>query len=217
MSHKTSHYHEHDAPHESMVGAIIALAVVSIVLQGIAPFRWWVSIIQVVLAINMIKEIIYYLTDDKARKSYHYSTTGEDLMQIWIATIIVSIIMNWIFPNDPWYAQIAPTVLSIKAIEITILFFVTKAQNSKLKHHHHIQTHGHLYGHSSDALPNPTIQVSHNSAEKNTQTTSLNREIRNYSSLRNQQPADIPSFCPMCGERHSENDRFCPNCGANLN
>lgn len=217
MSHHHCHKHCSEAPHESMIGAIIALTVVSIVFQ--APFAestWWAVLVQVILTINMIKEIIIYLTDADARRGYKYATTGDDLLGIWIATIIVSIVMDWIFPWEPWFAQIAPAVLSIKAIEITVLFFVTKAQQNKEKETRHIQTQYHLYGqHASNSRP--MIRVVESETKRPiVSNSSLQRELDNYSSIQKSIPNDIPVFCAMCGHKHQEGDKFCSNCGAEL-
>lgn len=216
MSHHHSHQHS-EAPHESMVGAIIALTVVSIVFQ--APFAmntWWATLVQIILAINMIKEIIIYLTNIDARRGYRYQIGGDDLVGIWIATIVVSIVMDWIFPWEPWYAQIAPAVLSIKAIETTVLFFITRAQINKEKQVHHLQSHQHLYG-RPETPSRPIVQVvdmeSYSSPYPN---NSLKREIKNYSSIHNPVLNESPVYCPMCGQKHQDNDKFCSNCGAEL-
>ena len=215
MSHKSSHSHNHDAPHDSMVGAIIALVVVSIVFEGIFFGAWWATLVQVILTIHMIKEIVMYISNAEVRRNYHYSTTGEDVWHFWLALIIVSAAMSLIFPYDPWFARIAPAVLSIKAIETTILYFISRNNRNNQKHTQHVAHHSHMYGQSQSVRPMIRVVVESDESNHN----SLDREVANYSSISVKTPSDSgrsASFCSMCGKEHDSADRFCPSCGSEL-
>jgi glucan phosphoethanolaminetransferase (alkaline phosphatase superfamily) len=203
-----------------MVGALIALVVVSIVFEGIPLFGWIETLVKLILFFHLIKEIIQYFSLSKEQKAYRYHTTGEDLWHIWLATLIVSIILNAIFPHDPWWARIAPSVLIIKAIETSILFFVTRHQNQK-ENQQEMMNKSDLYGrYESDTKYSPQTEpvvrvVNTPTSPKQSQQTFKTSMNYNYQPPEYSEQ-DTPSYCPMCGEKHSKQDQYCARCGANL-
>ena len=200
--HHHVHHAKHEEPHSEMVGALIALVVISIVFDGLFFYSWWVNLIKFILLIHLIKEIIHFLSRDD-RKSYRYHTKGEDALHLWIATIIVSVVMSIIF-NGQWYARIAPTVLLIKAVETSILAIITKNQDYTEKQQHNASRVV-LYGQAQPELRR-VIRVVTTDEESASVDNSYTES--DYKAL--------PTFCPMCGSGHDNSDRFCPSCGVDL-
>ncbi len=203
-----------DAPHEGVVGSLIALTVVSIVMDGLFLYYWWATLVKVILALVLIKEIIQFISNADARRNYQYHTSGEDVLHIWIAAIIVSVAMSLIFHWDPWWARIAPAVLNIKAIEITILLIVTKLQESEQQ-----RKDGQMkavQSYSGYGQPARVIRVVEEEAQAPMASTVMESTVQQYSSIENQKPAENATFCPMCGKQHGPEDRFCPGCGSDL-
>ncbi len=123
------HYHDRSGkpkpPQEEMVGNWIGFVVVSIIFSSLFANQWWAIIPRIVLLISAIEKTIKFIQNKEARESYIYSTTQEEMMHYWIATIIVSIVMNALF-HRVWFSQIPCAVLFIKSLETTYTFI--KAQ-----------------------------------------------------------------------------------------
>ncbi len=121
------HYHDRSGkpPQEEMVGNWIAFVVVSIIFSGLFAEQWWSFIPRIVLLISAIEKTIKFIQNKEARESYKFTTTQEEMIHYWIATIIVSIVMNALF-RGVWFSQIPCAVLFIKSLEITYTFI--KAQ-----------------------------------------------------------------------------------------
>ncbi len=117
------HYHDRSEkpPQEEMVGNWIGFVVVSIIFSGLFAEQWWSIIPRIVLLISAIEKTIKFIQNKEARESYKHTTTQEEMIHYWIATIIVSIVMNALFHGE-WFSQIPCAVLFIKSIETTYTF-----------------------------------------------------------------------------------------------
>lgn len=193
-----------EAPHEPVVGTFIALTVVSIIMNALFYHVWFAVIPQIVLLIHLIKNIVEYIRNEEARKSYPYHTDIDDVAKIWIATIIISIIMRAIF-HGMWVGQIAPAVLRIKAIEITILYFVTlnrqkQSTQARAPTTVYIQPEAYI-------TPEVTVRV------KTPDTTLYGNPAQSATS----QPEIQYRYCHICGEKVNAEMNFCAYCGSNLN
>ena len=195
----SKHTHsDHDGPQSEMVGALIALAVVTIVFNGLFFDAWWAILVKIVLAFNFIKEIIKYLNNDTARKNYRYHTNKDEVIQLWIATIIVSVILSILFDGQ-WWALIVPTVLKIKAVEITILYIITRNQLSKDARTAEM-ARSDVYG---QAQPIRRVVQVVATTEASAPMVTISSEVG-------------AAFCPMCGAGHDADDLFCQNCGNDI-
>ena len=127
------HWHDHSGkpPQEEMVGNWIGLVVVSIIFCNLFAEQWWSIIPRIFLLISAIEKTIKFIQNKEARESYVYKTTQEEMTHLWIATIIVSIIMNTLF-DGVWFSQIPCAVLFIKSLETTYTFI--KAQKTQKTH-----------------------------------------------------------------------------------
>ncbi|MCF2141729.1 MAG: zinc ribbon domain-containing protein [Candidatus Lokiarchaeota archaeon] len=190
---------EMEAPHEPVVGAIIAITVVSIVMNALFTHMWFSIIIQIILFIHLVKCIIEYLQNAEARRNYQYHTEINEVIQIWVALIIVSIIMRVLFDGQ-WFAQIAPAVLRIKAIEITVLYLVTLTQRN---HQKQLQ--------STTIYVQQPIYTSVQSVD--TQTT---EKIYKPTKFTTSNEENLIHYCPICGEKTDSSASFCPYCGTDL-
>ncbi|MHA1855247.1 MAG: hypothetical protein ACTSWX_14085 [Promethearchaeota archaeon] len=112
-------------PQEEMVNHWIAFFVVNIIFRTLFDGTWWAVLPVIILLITSIEKTVKFLQNKEARENYLYKTTQEEMIHYWIATIIVSIIMNTIF-HGIWFSQIPCTVLIIKSLETTYTFI--KAQ-----------------------------------------------------------------------------------------
>ncbi len=190
MNSKHSHKHTGEAPHDQMVGALIALTVVSIVMNGLFNHVWFSVIPQIVLLIHLIKSIAQYFRDVEIRKAYIYHTELNDMLGLWVALIIVSIIMSFLFDNI-WFAQIAPAVLRIKAVETTILYFVTLSQANRQKQ----AATSTVY-----IQPQPYVEVE-----------------ATFQSAATEMPYSAPITVVATQEHHEGENRFCHTCGEQVN
>ncbi|MHA1796150.1 MAG: zinc ribbon domain-containing protein [Promethearchaeota archaeon] len=203
MSHRNYNYNnsfsQEKAPHEPIVSALIALRVVSIVFLGLFGHTWFEAIIVLILFISLIKNVIEYLQNAEIRRNYRYNTQINEVAGIWIALIVVSIIMQ-VFLGKVWYAQIAPAILQIKAVEITILYLVTLTQNNRNKR---------AYGHPAQSSVNYNQVATASDSEYALYTIRVKNEEE-------QKSDENLRYCPICGEKAESNAKFCPYCGTNL-
>ena len=177
------------APHDKFMGLLIATVVVGIVFDGIFSWNpWWAVLVRLILTISLIVEFFKFINNREARVNYRYNTTHKDLLNIWIAAIIVNVVMHMIF-HGLWVGQIPSAVLMIKAIEITILYLVTTHQQRKLQAQVNIQP------------VVPIIVPINSGAQASTQTVVLTAQSQ---------------FCSQCGAERSAIDDYCAHCGAKL-
>ncbi len=188
---KLHHERGEKPPQEEMVGHWIGFVVVTIIFSGLFANQWWAIIPRVILLIASIEKTIKFIQNKEARESYNFTTTQEEMIHYWIATIIVSIVMNSLF-HGVWFSQIPCAVLFIKSLETTYSFI--KAQNlrkieSKNANHQNQQTQ-----------QNQQYQQQYQDFEpENYSDNNLKHEI----------------FCQMCGRKKFNSDsRYCPICGA---
>jgi zinc-ribbon domain len=182
--------HSHSpAPHDKFMGLLIATVIVGIVFDGIFSWNpWWAVLVRLILAISLIVEFFKFINNREVRANYRYNTTQKELLNIWIAAIIVNVAMHLIF-HGLWVGQIPSAVLMIKAIEITILYLVTVNQQRKLQAQVNIHS----------VVP---IVVPINSGTQDIgQTVVL---------------AVQSQYCSQCGAEHGEVDEFCARCGSKL-
>jgi hypothetical protein len=163
--------------------------VVGIVFNGIFSWNpWWAVLVRLILTISLIVEFFKFISNREARVNYQYYTTHQELLNIWIAAIIVNVTMHLIF-HGLWVGQIPSAVLMIKAIEITILYLVTTHQQRKLQVQVNIR-------------PVVPIIVPINSSEQaSSQTVVLVAQSQ---------------FCSQCGAERGTVDDYCAHCGAKL-
>ncbi|MHA1775584.1 MAG: zinc ribbon domain-containing protein [Promethearchaeota archaeon] len=214
MSHRNYNYNnsfsQEKAPHEPIVSALIALRVVSIVFLGLFGHTWFEAIIVLILFISLIKNVIEYLQNAEIRRNYRYNTQINEVAGIWIALIVVSIIMQ-VFLGKVWYAQIAPAILQIKAVEITILYLVTLTQNNRNKRE---------LSQNSDYAYNAYGHPAQSSVNYNQVATASDSEYALYTirvkNEEEQKSDENLRYCPICGEKAESNAKFCPYCGTNL-
>lgn len=208
MSHYEKHNHhgkhdEDDGPHAKVVGALIALTVVSIVMNALFAGAWWALIPQIVLLVHLIKAIILFIQEADLRKNYPYHTELDDVIKIWVALLIVSIIMNAIFWNGFWIAEIPKAVLRIKAVEITILFFVTMSRNRKMAENS-----------AATVYVQPIYVQPGISVIQATEESAYSPTIRVKSPANNS--VESARFCSNCGGSVDLEMQFCTNCGSQL-
>lgn len=126
-SRKMKHWHDRTGkpPQEEMVGNWIAFVVVSIIFSGLFAKQWWSIIPRIILLVSAIEKTIKFIQNKKARESYKYTTTQEEMIHYWIATIIVSIVMNALF-HGVWFSRIPCAILFIKSLETTYTFILAQ-------------------------------------------------------------------------------------------
>ncbi|MHA1618116.1 MAG: zinc ribbon domain-containing protein [Promethearchaeota archaeon] len=205
MNYEHTHKQKGEAPHDNMVGALIALTVVSIVMNGLFNHIWFSVIPQIVLLIHLIKSVAQYFRDVEKRRNFVYKTEIDELIGIWVANIIVSIIMSVLF-NNVWFAQIAPAVLRIKAVEITILYFVTLSQANRQKKAvtATVYIQPRAYVEVEATIQSTPAEMAYSAPIRvvATQAPQVHQEVENrYCHTCGEQVETGMSFCAYCGER----------------
>lgn len=216
--HHSSVYQD-KAPHEPVVSALIALRVVAIIFFGIFNHTWFGALIVFVLFINLVKNVVEYLQNTEARRNYRYHTEIGEVARIWIALIVVSIIME-VFFGKIWFAQIAPAVLQIKALEIAILYLVTLTQNNREKQQHHASTtavySAQLYGQRNQSAASSNESYTEGNAAADSEYELYTIRIKPAQVPDAYAPDETGQYCPTCGEKAEQNAKFCPYCGTSL-
>lgn len=180
-------------PHSEFLGALIAFLVVVIVMNGIFYSNPWYAVLpQVILAFVLIRKGVEYIQNKSARENFVYTTTQDDLWQIWLAAIIVNIVMSAIF-HGSWIGQVSTVVLNIKAVEATITFIAAQKQRR-----------------------NKASESQYQSVEV-VQVVPSVHSTPSGSYVTLSTPSDVVAqFCGKCGANHDSDSKFCASCGESL-
>jgi len=188
-------------PHSEIVGVLIALVVISIAMEGIGLPGWISAIPIVALSFSLVAKIVEYFKNREARINYQYHKEFKDVLNIWVAAIIISIVMGALFHRE-WFAAIPITVLNIKAVEITIVFLVAQSQKKQRELEASYEHQPAVYVQPVQVIP--TVQYPDG--------TSQQTVVSNY-----QEEIPMRIYCQHCGGRMAKTTNFCPHCGGNLN